>query len=211
MIFVSTSFAKTSGATSVSPAKPTGTQDKDYMLAQIYAENGLQTAASGWTQLGYDGTGTHFLYCRVANSESGPYQWIQYSSGKMRTQISTLRGGFDYTDPVDDVSNSDYTTSDTIMRAASFSVAKSGSPIIFVGTALSATSKTFTAPTVPTSFSKEVDGGDTDSDSWMTLAHCVWNYKGATQNIDGAVSASLSLKHSFAVALNPRSGNGLFF
>jgi len=165
----------------------------------------IDSAPSGWTLQGTDTSGYTRLYTKVASSESGSYTWSWSTSAcKARVQIAAYRGGFDTSDPVDAVSNTDYTTDNTTLRAASFSVSNTGSTIIFAGSVFeTASARTFSPPTNPGTFTEDVDTGDTTSDIFNTFAHYEWSSSGSTGDIDGTLSLNSPDKHAFAISLNP--------
>lgn len=209
--FIGTTTAYTDAGTSVSPTLPTGTADDDIMFALVYANNGISSAPSGWTSLGNDSTTKFYLYYKLASSETGPYQWSQGSSGKMRAQVVIYRGDFDTSDPIDAVSNTDYTTSNTTLRAATFSVTNTNSTIIFAGILYGFfASVTISPPTNPGTFTEDVDDGDSSSDSYLEFAHYTWSSNGSTGNIDATSSQSSAVKHAFAVSLNPAKNDITF-
>jgi hypothetical protein len=194
--------------------KPTGTVDGDIMFALVQHRGVYSdTAPSGWTLLGQGSGGVSSgffeLWYRVASSEGANYTWGFPATERVRILIATYEGGFfDTGTPIDVVSNTGYTTSNTTARAASMTVAAANSPLFFFACVFRTVATTFTAPTVPTTFTEDYDGGSTNPDMWNEVASCEWSGSGATGDIDGTISVSIATKHAFAVALNPSGGGG---
>lgn len=202
--YVNTSASNTAWGTSLSPSVPFSVNDDDILFAYIALSIGqaISSAPSGWASLGNDTAQKHYLYYKIASSESGSYTWTWGSDSKARIQIAAYRGGFDPGDPIDATSNTDYVTSDTTVRAASFSVTNTDSTIIFAGCGYGAAACTFTPPTNPGTFTEDVDAGDSSSDRYITFAHYEWPSSGATGDIDATFSTTTTTKHAFAVSLN---------
>jgi hypothetical protein len=205
--FVSTSSDFSSGATSLSPSVPASVQDDDLLLAIVTLNVGqsISSAPSGWVSLGNSTSQESYLYWKLASSESGSYTWSWATTCKCRIQVAAYRSGFNTGDPIDAVSNTDYTTFNTVLRAASFSVTSDNSTLIFAGYCDSTSSKTFTPPSNPGTFTEDVDAGETTSDNWITFAHFEWSSSGSTGDVDATISANENDKHAFCVSLNPSS------
>lgn len=191
---------------------PTGTVDGDIMFALVQHRTVYSDSApSGWTLLGQGSGGANNgffeLWYKVANSEGANHTWGFPATERVRVLIATYEGGFfDTGSPIDVVSSTPYTTSNTNARAASMTVANANSPLFFFACVFRTVATTFTAPTVPTTFTEDYDGGSTSPDMWNEVASCEWSGSGATGDIDGTISVSIGTKHAFAVALNPSSG-----
>jgi len=210
--FVATSSNYSSGDTSISVSVPTGTQSNDLVLAWQSCANGIASTPSGWTLLDTDSSTEFGLFYRVGGS--GSHNFIQSASGKIRVDMVSYRGGFNISDPIDNYSNTDYTTINNILRAASFSVTEADSNIIVVGGCYSPTgARTFTPPSSPGSFTEDVDDGDVDSDFYHTFSHYFWSSSGPTGVMDTTVSGTAATKHCIGLSLNLAvpSGIGLRF
>lgn len=201
--FIATSSAFVFSATSVSPSAPAGTQDDDLMIAIVCGlQSPSSTPPSGWTLLAAGGAYFRSFY-KIASSEAGTYTFTQGAAGKMRAQIATYRGGFDIADPIDAISNTQYTVIDTELRADSFTVSSDNENIIFLGGSYNTGSvQTFTPPTNPGTFTEDVDDGESTSDISVEFAHYLWPSSGVTGNISAVISSSSNSKHAFAVSLN---------
>lgn len=209
---VATAEYNSSSSNSGNPSKPTGTVDNDIMFALVMHESEYSNSVpSGWTSLGQGTTGALGLvelFWKLAASEGASYTWGFTSADKLRILIGTYRDGFDLVTPIDVVSNTAYTTSNTTCRAASMTVAAANSPIIYFGSLKRTLATTYTPPTTPTTFTEDYDGGSTAPDFFNEIASVVWSGSGATGDMDGTMSASLANKHAFAVALKPTGGGG---
>jgi hypothetical protein len=174
-------------------------------------DNPPNSVPGGWTTLAQNyesGSGTNYdVYYRVAASESADYTWgYDGPAGRSAGALISYRGGYDTADPIDIVSNTAYTTSDTTLRAASMTVSAANSPLVFFGAVANNASITATVPTVPVTFTEDVDRWDTDSRATLYMASYLWTGSGATGNIDATISATSATKHAFAVTLNPSAG-----
>src|SRR5512136_24601 len=135
--------------------KPTGTVDGDILFALICwygAGVTIDSVPSGWTKLGenLNNTDRYALYYKVASGEDASWTWSFTASARVGVTCSCYTSGdFNLTSPIDVTSNTEYRTSDAIVRAASMSVAKANSPLVFFGGVYSSSSKTFTKPSVP--------------------------------------------------------------
>lgn len=209
MSFVAATHADQNPATSLACNKPTGTVDNDYMLALVkrVSEAAPTTVPTGWTLLADNlvgGGNSVWLYGKLASSEGASYTWTWADSLRTGITIATYRGDFDTADPIDVVSNTAYTTSNTTVRAASVSAAAANSVIVFAGTVHGSAAVTFTAPSVPASFSEDVDTqGDGSGRFSRTFARLAWTGSGATGDMEATASAAVTDKHAFAVIFNP--------
>lgn len=209
-----TEYGQPSGVVTVTLSKPTGTADGDLMFSYIKHGAGFTEQAnsvpSGWTMAvsRYEnGSGSnHSVYWKIASGEGSSYVWAFPSLARNGAIMITYRDGFNSSNVIDVVSNTAYTTADTILRAASMSVTAVNSPIIFFGGVhKSASAYTFTPPTTPVTFTEDVDRWDGGSRAAMTIASVVWSGSGATGNMDATISASDAAKVGLAIALNPSS------
>ena len=193
----------------ITVTKPTGTVDGDILFCWIgwYAAVTIDSVPSGWNLLGeyIANTDRYALYYKVASGEPASWVWSFSATAKVRAVCSCYTGGdFRPLDTIDVVSNSAYRTSDANCIAASMNVASANSPLIFWGGCYSTTTKSFTKPSVPTS------GWVEDDDDWKTapdmateVCSFIWSGSGATGAMSATISATLTAKHAFAVALKP--------
>jgi hypothetical protein len=195
--------------------KPSGTAEGDILFAIVcaYATGiTIDSVPSGWNWLESNGSGTsdrYWLYYKIAGaSEPSSYTWSLTATAKVRIVCSCYTAGdFNPSDPIDVVSNTDYRTNDSIVRAASMNVASTNSPLVFFASVCSTATKTLTKPSVPTTdWVEDDDAGSTDSDFWNEICSMIWTGSGATGTMDATCSASLTTKHAFVVALNPAGG-----
>lgn len=210
--FVATAEYNSASSSSGVCAVPTGTVDNDGIFALVMHETEYSNAVpSGWTSLGQNTTGALGnveLFFRKAASEPADHTWGFATANKLRILMVTYRDGFDLTTPIDVVSNTAYTTSNANCRAADMTVAAANSPIIYFGALKRTIATTYTPPTSPTTFTEDYDGGSVAPDFFNEIASVVWSGSGATGNIDGTMSVSLTNKHAFAVAMKPSGGGG---
>lgn len=192
--------------------KPTGTVDGDMMFALVQHRTVYSNSApSGWTLLGQGSGGASNgffeLWYKVASSEGADYTWGFSATERVLLVVLTYQGGFfDTGTPIDVVSNTGYTTSNTTARAASMTVATANSPLFHFACVFRTSSTTFTPPTSPTTFTEDYDSGGTNPDMWNGVSSCEWSSSGATGDMDSTISAALTAKHAFAVALKPVGG-----
>jgi hypothetical protein len=206
-----------SSTTSIVLSIPASTANDDIMFALLKRgvgyDNPPNSVPGGWTTLAQNyeaGAGTNYdLYYRVAASESADYTWgYDGAAGRSAGVLITYTGDYDTADPIDVVSNTAYTTSDTTLRAATMTVTAANSPLIFFGAVATSSSITATVPTVPVTFTEDVDRWDTNSRTTLYMASYLWTGSGATGTMDATISASTGTKHAFAVALNPAAASG---
>lgn len=207
--FVAVAHYDSSSSNSAVVAKPTGTADNDILFALIKhnANEDVASVPSGWAQLGlrrYGSAASVSLYWKLAASEGSDYTFGFTTAARLAVSVVAYRDGFDTADPIDVVSDTPYVTNDTTLRAASMSVTATDSPIIFLGSTIISTSHTFTPPTVPDTFTEDVDYWETNSRGGRSISHLAWASSGATGNMDATISTSMAaVKHAYAVALNP--------
>jgi len=195
------------GSSSVTVNKPTNTQEGDIMFCMISIETSYPNSVpSGWSS--YNGQNTQLFWKIAGSSEPSSYTWGFSSSQLNRATIITYRGDFDKTSPIQTVSNTVYGSGDNIVRAASMNIPKANSPIIIAAFIYYASASVrFTPPTSPSTFTEDVDKGDSSSDFYHTFEHLLWTSSGNTGNMDVIASKSVfTTKHAFAIALNPISG-----
>lgn len=203
--FVASARSDDSFGPGVACNKPTGTVDNDIMLAIVSSYDAYaNTIPTGWTKIAElipSGTSMRArLYWKLAASEGASYTWGYSPSQTNSVVIATFRGGFNTTSPIDVVSATSYTTSDTTCRAAAMTVAAANSPLIFMASVAAAA--TFTKPSVPTTdWVENYDGAG--SDFANEVCSMTWTGSGSTGNMDATLSASKTVKQAFAVALVP--------
>ncbi len=191
--------------------KPTGVAQDDILFAFIKNTANPTAVPSGWTQLGFvtDAlSGSRYMvYQLVAGaSEGADYTWTFASYSRTGATMVAYRDGFDPADPIDVVSATNYTTSNTTVRAAGVTAAAANSPIIFFGGQHSSSSVTYTPPTNPGTFAEDDDFWQTGSRFGREIASFVWTGSGATGDMDATSSATTASKGAIAVVLNPASG-----
>lgn len=197
-------------STTITINKPTGTVDGDIMFAVITRITGgtfPSGVPSGWTLLKQRSASNAWaLYYKIAASEGASYVWTYDASVNLDGHIFTYRGGFNPTNPIelDSISDTQYQTSDTTVRAASVGIIKANSPLIFIGM-YNDTGITFTKPSVPTSgWVEDFDSAGSMASSRHEVCSFVWSGSGETGNVDATVSSNTTtVKHAFMVALNP--------
>jgi len=195
--------------------KPTGTVDGDilfcFLCVRAVTPPTVDSVPSGWnliaTRLGATPNYRYYLYYKIAAGEGASWVWSFTATGKVRAVCSCYMGGdFDPDDPIDVWSDTGYIVSDFTLRAASMSVTKANSPLVFFGGVYHISTRTFTEPSVPAAWTKDDDAGSTTSDWWTIIASLLWSGSGPTGDMDAGISASDPNKHAFAVALNPPGG-----
>lgn len=195
--------------TSLACNKPTGTVDNDIMFAFIKRNDSTAPSVvpTGWTLAADNPVGggnSFWLYYRVASSEGASYTWQWAAGGRTGITIVSYRDGFNTSTPIDVVSDTVYTTSNTTVRAASMTVAAVNSPIIFFGGTHATASMTWdTVPTAPTTLTEDVDYYDGTGRFGRGIYSAVWSGSGATGDMDAVISSTQTDKHAFAVALVP--------
>lgn len=188
--------------------KPTNTADGDLMFTFLwFSSMDIATVPAGWTQLltkTIEGGGSRFyLYWKIAASEGTTYAWANANGNKMLASVVTFRGGFDPADPFDVTSNTEYSTSNTTVRAATMTVSAANSNLLFFGCFRYAGTGSFTPPSVPSAWTELYEDGDDLSAGHLEVCSLAWTGSGATGNMDATASATITTKHAFAIALNP--------
>lgn len=188
--------------------KPVGTANGDILFCKISSIFIIpDSVPDGWTLLGsmLDYGDKHFLYYKIAYNEPAFWTWGFSGSNRVRMVCSCYYGDFDPTNPIDVVSNTAYRVGDNIVRAASMNVTARHSPLLFWATIQGNALRTFIKPSVPTNdWIEDDDAGDMDSRWWTEICSMIWAGFGNTGNIDATCSYFATIKHAFAVALNPR-------
>lgn len=195
-------------STTIVLSKPSGVAEGDIMWAFV-GRNGSTSAPSSvptdWTASATD-TNIGLLdfvgiYYKVAgSSEPSSYTWTWSASEKSAGTIDAWRGGFDTASPIDVVSNTQYTTSNSTVRAASFSITEDASPVIYFGAVYyNVGGQSFTPPS---GFTERQDFGSTAGDIWLEVSDNQLD-SGATGDLDATFSVSSANKHAFAVSLTP--------
>jgi len=193
--------------------KPTGTADGDILFALIqwYGSSvTIDSVPSGWSLLGSytANTDRYALYYKIASSEPDGWNWSFSGNSKVRVVCSCYTSGdFNASDPIDVVSNTAYRTSDTACIAASMAVAAANSPLVFWAGRYSTVAVTFTKPSVPTTdWVEDDDYWNTAPDFATEICSMIWSGSGATGAMSATMSSAQTVKHAFAVALNPAGG-----
>jgi hypothetical protein len=209
--FVNFSSYDSASSASAVVNKPTNTANNDIMFALV-SKNGTvdpSTVPAGWNLIARNlqTANGSWLYYKVASSEDSSYTWEWAAAGKVRISMVTYRGGFDYNDPIDNYSNTAYTTGAVGLRAASFNVAAANSLLLYFGEVFYTSSvMTLTPPTLPTNYwSEDVDAGHANSDFAQFIGHLLWTGSGDSGLISGVLSASSTTKHLYVVSLNPEA------
>ena len=186
----------------------------DIMFAFISTQVGYTTGTpSGWTKLAenVDGGGEYYqLFYKVKTAAGAePEAAFPYTvtARKIYGYITSWRDGFNTTNPIDVYSNTQYVTSSTEARAATMTVTKTNSPIIFFGSLYYTSSTSWDSHSGPATRTEVIDSGSTTADFWTTVSYVVWTSSGATGTMSANMNQSRTTKHAFAVALNtPVSG-----
>ncbi len=201
----------------VLPLTGLAADDLMFTLLCVYKTSAATiTPPTGWTLDGSytDNNDKYYLYHRIATvADTGktgegedPDNFYVWSSDatKISATIVAFRDGFNTADPVDAVSNTAYTTTNTTLRAAAMSVTDAGSTLIFFGADYETTTAiTSTVPaTQDNDWVEDYDAGAASSDFYRHIYHCNWSGEDSTGVIDATLSANQATKHAFAVALN---------
>jgi hypothetical protein len=193
----------------ITVTKPTGTVNGDILFCWIgwYAAVTIDSVPAGWALLGQyiANTDRYALYYKIASGEGASWVWSFTATAKVRAVCSCYTGGnFDPADPIDVVSNAAYRANDNFCLGYSMNVTSPNSPLVFWGGVYSTSSKTFTKPDTPTSdWIEDDDAGSTTPDFWTEVCSMIWAGSGATSGMAATISAVITTKHAFAVALNP--------
>ena len=198
--------------TSLACNKPTGTVEGDIMIALVLTRSGAVTDVpdAGWKLIASKTSANdkYYLYYKIATaSEAATYTWT-CASGRIGITICSYVGGaFDLFDPIDVVSNTNYVTSDANLQAAAMTITSANSPLIFAGGDYYTTAvNTHLLPTDnpnPNSWTEDADKGNATSDIHRTIDSFIWSGSGSTGIVNATISATLTTKHAFMVALNP--------
>lgn len=202
--FVASEFIDSDTLNTLVINKPTGTVDDDIMFIIINRWSWWSPISvpswwnSIWTQTNY------YLYWKKASSEWSSYSWGFSWSTFTSMVLSTFRWWFDLSNPIDVVSNTVYTTSNTILRAAGMIVTYPNSPIIYLWTIFRTTgARTFTPPTSPATFTEHYDWWSVLWWWWFEIASMIRTWSWSTGDMDSTISWTIAIKHAFAVALKP--------
>lgn len=137
--------------TSVDASAPAGIQNNDIMLALVTAYSSGSptptiTAPDGWTQIGtvYSSYTRFSVYWKRCSSESGTYTFSHNGSAGQKTQVSiaAYRNCITTGNPYDTYSETNYTTSNTSLRAAAVTCTKLAGPFCTFAGAEAATAFT---------------------------------------------------------------------
>lgn len=184
-------------------ALPAGTTNGDIMFTFCSSEVAfLSSVPAGWTLLAKGQPGKfHELYYRVASGEGASYDWT-YASNSNYPAITTIvyRGGFNTSSPIDVISNSGYTTSDSNVVAGSMKVTTPNSNLFFFAGIYWGGGGTYTKPTTPVNSwteDSDVSGGSFGQE----VCSLQWASSGDTGTMTAVSSRTLTDKQAFAVAL----------
>lgn len=136
----------------------------------------------------------------MADSES----WGITANYKYRITQVSYYGDIDTSNPIQVISNAEYVTSNSTVRASSMSVL-GGSPLLFfAGVYNTGSGRSYTKPADigTSSWTEDFDGGDTNSALWHEVCSMPACYSLTTGNMDATFSATTTLKGAFTVALN---------
>lgn len=185
--------------------RPADTVNTDLMFALITrgSTDDPSDVPTGWTLLASNAG--RWLYYKVAGaSEPATYTWT-WGPGSVATRvtITTWRYGYDVSTPIDNYSNTAYTTENPILQAASFWVSNPSETLLYFGSATSATEITFIKPsTQDNDWEERYDAWDALSTFAHTVGNCDKADAGESGVINITASTDLTDKHAFAVALN---------
>ena len=202
-----TSFQQSTGNLTLDV--PSGTVDGDIMFLAYTRQNANgYTLDASWIPIASKlivGTYLFHLFYKIANSEPASYSLTSGFGARSVGWIFSAYGGFDSTNPIDSFSNTEYSTADSIVRVASFSVASANSILLTFAIQSTATNPTTcSVATSPNTFTEHYDGGGATGRGWLQISSLKWTSSGATGDIDITSSFATSTnKHGFGVSLNP--------
>lgn len=198
------------GSTSAVINKPTGVAQNDIMFAHILHFNStdrLNSIPSGWNLIGRHKNGNYnqALYYKVAGAdEPTTYTFGLSASSKFGITISSYRGCFDAINPIGASSNIEYVVNNTTYRADSLDLISPYTNVLMFPSIYSTAVRTFANPlTQDGGWSEDYDHGATSSDFSRAGYRKLINSIGPTGVIDSIGRVGNTIKHAFAVALNP--------
>jgi hypothetical protein len=207
-------YSTVSGSTNTIVPIPSGTSNGDIIIAiscLAISTGGRYMTGETMTRLG-DNNRTlvnpeqyYSAFYRVWHTgDPTGITFLAYAGGaKVKITMASYYGDYNSSSPIDAFSNTSYYGLTDILRAASINVTAINSPIIFFGGVYSTTSKTFTKSTsLDNTWVEDYDNGDTTCDMWHNFESTTWSSSGATNAVDATISAPLSNKHAFMLALN---------
>jgi prepilin-type N-terminal cleavage/methylation domain-containing protein len=199
-----------SGATSLTIAKPTGVVQNDLLFAYIGHLNATDrlNAPAGWTQIGRNKNGSvnQALFYKVAGaSEPANYTFTLTASSRFGVSINAFRGCFDIANPVATFSNTQYVVNNNIYRAASINLTSPYSTVIVFPSVIVTGAKSFTAPaTQGGGWATDYNQGNASSQFSRSAFSKTITSAGATLDIDSVGTfTGTTQKHSFGVGLKP--------
>jgi|GEM_PF-2275094 len=203
--FVSSSSNKSTAATVVITA-PTGIQDGDILVAFVSVFRSTSATATsitgtGWTQWAEQITSTRYkcsMFWKRASSESGNYTFSSASATQMQGAIGVYRGCVASGDPRDVLSNTAYTTSGTIVRAASCTPTVANGMFVYGGWYYLAGTISLGTPTGMNARQTQAN-----TNCAIRLADLAYTTTAASGTKDAAAGASCTVKHAMMVALKP--------
>lgn len=174
----------------------------------------IDSVPAGWELVASRTVATSYrfyLYWKLASgSEPANYTWSLSASGKVRAaMIAYTAGDFEVSLLSHMViSNTEYVTNNTTLRAAPITVPWLNSPLVFFGGSYQVSEETFTKPATLFTWTEDLDSGSTDPDFWTTICSGIWTGgSGSTGNVDATISGIDTQKHAFMVALAPKINN----
>ncbi len=198
--------------TSTVVTAPANIQNGDILVAfgASYSDEADISLPSGFTTIAtqHDAIDSH---CRVigwkrASSESGNYTFSVSPRGATGAGIIVLRGCLASGSPVDVYSNTDYTTKNTTLRAASVTTTVANTMLVAAGMHDEDTS--FTPPSGMTEAYDATGGAYGIA---ITAAYATQASSGASGNKDFTAGTSSSKKHAFLVAFKPDSAGNPWY
>lgn len=210
--FRSATHGDANPSTTCVTAVPAGTANGDLLLALATAQQTTSgqtiTAPSGWTEIAthYNGEfGRVSLFRKIANAESGSYTWTSSENVRFACTAVAYYDGINTSSPIEDFTNTAYVANDAIFRAAGVTTTGPRS-LIFVGVSTGNPPSTATPPTVPATFTEDVDYGNNRRQRYF--AHLDWTSSGTTGNVDATLSGPITAKHAMLLVLSPGGGGG---
>ena len=203
--FVSSASNK-STTNSVVITAPTGILDGDILVAFVSVFRSTSATANsiigtGWTQWAEQITSTRYkcsMFWKRAAGESDNYTFSSASGTQMQGAIGVYRGCIASGDPRDVLSNTAYTTSDTIVRAASCTPTFANGMFVYGGWY-------YLAGTISLGTPSGMNARQTQANTncAISLADLAYTTTAASGTKDATAGATCTVKHAMMVALKP--------
>ena len=203
--FVSSASNKSTTASVVINA-PAGIQDGDILVAFVSVFRSTSATATsitgtGWTQWSEQITSTRYkcsMFWKRAAGESGNYTFSSASGTQMQGAIGVYRGCVASGDPRDVLSNTAYTTSGTIVRAASCTPTVANGMFVYGGWY-------YLAGTILLGTPSGMNARQTQANTncAIRLADLAYTTTAASGTKDATAGATCTVKHAMMVALKP--------